>query len=147
MIATLKTLLKLAGAARKLGRITGSTAKWLYDHQDQLGWIHKWALRIFHWWADTAWRSWLAHTAVATAIALAFCAVMALFGRAHGGFVVGAGVAFGLYMVREIGDWIRYARAHTLDEVVSGVDHRSDGVGDLLGPLAIFIGAFLEWWV
>ena len=77
--------------------------------------------------------TWIAHWLVSLVIALVGGF---FFGKI--GFLIGTTLAMGFYVHREYRDMRKYQRQGKWD------DHNlSDGVGDLIGPAALWIGAIL----
>ena len=90
---------------------------------------------IYNWWAQPAYRSWIAHTLVS----LGFALIWSIFGSFHNG----ATVAACFYFAKEAGDIIRHAwDGDLMEDDPSGVPYFQDGVGDLVGPVALALGAW-----
>ena len=77
------------------------------------------------------YQTWIIHWLIAIAISLAGALT---FGNI--GWLVGSTLAFLFYAHREYKDMQKYRRQGTWNEY-----HLSDGVGDLIGPFALWIGA------
>ena len=104
---------------------------------------------FYNWCAETAHHSWFAHGFTTIAIALVFRFCINLFSNqpeSPDALVFGAGVGLLFYIGKELGNWWTYARSGRFNEQdKDGVKRYIDGFGDLVGPLFVFLGIFLQW--
>ena len=99
-------------------------------------------------WVTLPFRSWIAHTLVSVTISSAVALLFSIWELAAVGYAIGAVLAALYFMRKEYFDYKKYEKAGTWEEqqrADSGVSNKSDGVADLLGPLAHAIGAVVVY--
>ena len=85
-----------------------------------------------------SWRSWIAHTLISLGIGL----LLSLFPAFDLTWGLTIGAAF--FVGKELGDWHKWhSRGELMADDPSGVPRAYDGVGDLLGPVALALGAWI----
>ena len=129
--------------AAKLARIGASVlAQIIYIRWRRRGLL----LRAYDWFALTAWRSWLAHLGVCLVIAGTLSAVGSHFGFS-GGWLLGSTVGAALYITKEIAEGLRYRKQGSLWSLPTfdGVVKFVDGVGDVIGPVALALGSWAQY--
>ena len=124
--------------------------KRIYYWFESYAWVYHWCAIpfkfIYKWCAKTAVRSWYAHGFATLGIALVVRFCINLFHDWPHALVLGAGMGFSYYLGRELGDWWKYYRSGRLREQdEEGVRRSTDGFGDLVGPLFVFLGILFQW--
>ena len=91
---------------------------------------------VYIWWAETPWRSWIAHGLLTLAVSLLFAKIGQWMGNGMVGWLVGSNIAAVLYIIKEIGDIRKYIRQERWREMLP------DGVGDAIAPVWAALSAW-----
>ena len=115
---------------------------------------------VYAWFTEASWRSWYAHALAATAMTYGVVGLYSLLMRlqvvphvlVYPQSVIALWAATGtllLYCVREMGDELKHRRAGEWHKRanIDKVSWANDGKGDLVGPVAVWLGALASWLV
>ena len=94
--------------------------------------------RIYAWGCYPSWRSWIAHTVISLAIGGGL-SLLPLFSMEWG-----LTIMMSFYIGKEAGDYMKWRRrGELMKDDPSGVPRFFDGIGDVIGPVALALGAWI----